>query len=1151
MARGLGRVMERSRLLLAGGVLIAVLLCVGGQAHASVGWSLNVLRQPSVFTAKDEVECEATRNRSFHKCDRLSLVGLNVGDDRSAGPVTVTVSVSRGAIQFGEIKSQSGNGPEEVEREWECSEGAGPGVAVCRFEEAVEPGNYTPGLIVPVTAPSGTETGVEDAHVTIDGGGAAGVAETTIPTPLNLGPPTFGISEFGFTPEAAGGERESHAGGHPWALTTALGVPGIFSPEVSPGSAANSKPYGAVETLRNIGVEVPFGFVGMPRAAAQCTESELAEGSCGADSRVGVVTVGGGQLFGSYPGFTEERGGLASAVYNMVPERGYAAEFAFTFAHKYHVYLYATLVHTASGYRARITAPDVPSAPEATNVWLTLFGEPGALKVNGSESSEAFLSNPTGCAGGSESARAEADSWQEPGRVVEASAVAYPELSGCDVLGFEPKLEFAPSVGGEGVEAGSSQVDSPSAFTGVLKLPLTTGFEQAATPPLKNAVVTLPAGVSINPAAGQGLVGCQAEGPEGINIGSGSIGAWGQDLGDSEATELGAGHPGGNGSRYDDGFFHIAKGHCPAASTIGTAKIVSPLLSEPLEGHLYIAEPKCGGAGQAACSEASATNGELYGAYLEAEAPEAGAIVKIASELHADPHTGQLTVVFTESPQFPVSEVRLNVQGGQRAPLANPQACGAAQTSAALEPWSGGVVPAGWEYPVTGCPASTPFTPGFTAGSTNLTAGSTSPFELTLSRVDGEGDVGGLSAVLPSGMAARLSSVPLCGEAQANAGSCGGESEIGTVAVGVGVGSEPLMVSGRVFLTGPYHGAPFGLSIAVPAVAGPFNLGVEVVRARILINPVTAQATVISDAIPQIRDGVPLRLHSLHVEIDRAGGFVINPTHCSPQAITATATSTGGASAALSVPFAVTGCKGLAFHPSFQASTDGRTSKKGGASLKINIAQAPGQANIKSVDTQLPIQLPARGSTLEKACTEAQFNANPAGCPAGSLVGSATAVTPILSSPLMGPAYLVSHGGAAFPDLEFVLQGANITIILDGKTDIKKGITYSRFETVPDAPVTSFEASLPEGYNSLLADFGSLCKPTTTVTVTKRVTRRVKGHLRHVTIKVKKTVATPLTLPTIMTGQNGVVVKQTTPLKAVNCPKPPKKPHTKAKKKHK
>jgi hypothetical protein len=359
----------------------------------------------------------------------------------------------------------------------------------------------------------------------------------------------------------------------------------------------------------------------------------------------------------------------------------------------------------------------------------------------------------------------------------------------------------------------------------------------------------------------------------------------------------------------------------------------------------------------------------------------------------------------------------------------------------------------------------------------------------------------------------------------------------------------PGQPSNAVFLTTGYKGAPFGLSVVVPAIAGPFNLGTVVVRAKIEIDPSTSALTVTSDPLPQILDGIPIRTRSVNVTIDRPG-FTFNPTSCEPQSVTGMIASTQGASVAVSSRFQAANCANLPFKPAFSASTSGKTSKANGASLVVKVSQKPGEANIHKVDLTLPLVLPARLTTLQKACTEVQFNVNPAGCPAGSVIGTATARTPILNVPLTGPAYLVSHGGAAFPDVEFILQGneqgGNIQIVLDGKTDIKKGITYSRFETVPDAPISSFETVLPQGPHSALAANGNLCANTKSVRVKKRVLVRSKGHTRRVLRTVTRQVPAALLMPTTLVGQNGAQVAQTTKIAVTGCPKAKKAAKKKA-----
>ncbi len=414
---------------------------------------------------------------------------------------------------------------------------------------------------------------------------------------------------------------------------------------------------------------------------------------------------------------------------------------------------------------------------------------------------------------------------------------------------------------------------------------------------------------------------------------------------------------------------------------------------------------------------------------------------------------------------------------------------------------------------------------------------------------------------LPPGLSGILSHVELCGEAQANNGTCGPESLVGETTVSAGVGSDPVSVTGgKVYLTGPYHGAPFGLSVVDPVKAGPFDLEHDtanpnqdpacdciVVRARIEINPITSALTITSNkesegyAIPHLIDGIPVQLKRINFTTSRKE-FQFNPTNCAKMAITGTVESDQGASSLVSVPFQATNCAVLKFSPKFAVSTNAKTSKADGASLTATVSEPAGslgtQANLTKVKVELPKDLPSRLTTLQKACTSKQFEANPAACPSESKIGYAVVHTPLIPVPLEGPAIFVSHGGEAFPSLTMVLQGYGITIDLVGTTFISKsGITSTTFKTVPDQPFSSFELVLPQGPFSALAANGNLCALTTTKTVKKKVTVRVKGRKKTETRKVKEIQAASLSMPTEFVAQNGAVIKQTTLIGVTGCVK--------------
>jgi hypothetical protein len=933
---------------------------------------------------------------------------------------------------------------------------------------------------------------------------------------INAAPAQFGIAGLAFELDGVNGASDALAGDHPYGVTTTIDLNNVL---IESGERAGET--NVAQDAKDVAVELPLGFVGDPLAAERCPEIDLTDSEGTLSSSAYRTTCPSASMVGTMTLVIQGTHFPPRPVYNVVPEHGYPAELGVNAGIGQPIFLYASVVRDASGYRLRVATPGVISSTgdEVEGVRLTVFGDPGV--VNGAGSTAAFVTNPTRCATEPLNVSAYVTSWE--GGSAYKEETAYPELTGCDLL--QGAAAFDPSIA---VEPETTQADTPSGYTVDLKLPQAPdAFGALATPELKDATVMLPAGVSISPSVASGpdaLGACQAVGEEGINIGSDKVAPDGEDEGDLEATEFGEGHPGGNSSPYDDGLWHTAPGHCPQSSRLGEVEVRTPVLAEPLHGHVYLAAPPCGGSGQPECTEKAAEEGKVYGLYVEVAG--SGVIVKLDGSVEAGGYgahsretglqPGQLRTRFEENPQFPLEELKLTFPGGQRAALANPQTCGTATTTSELEPWSApasgpNATPSSL-FVVSGCGDPMPFKPGFDAGTVTQIAGGYSPFVLQLTRQDGEQDLSGLEATLPEGLLAKLAGVPECGEAQANAGTCPEGSQIGTVTATDGAGSEPLVETGKIYLTGPYNNGPYGDVAVIPAVAGPFNLGDVIVRGSLRIDPSTARASIVSDPFPTLVDGVPVRVRSVDVEVNRPG-FTFNPTDCDSQSVTATVTAAQGASAAVSIPFAVTGCARLPFKPSFKVSTRAKTSRVDGASLVVKVAQKAGEANIHRVHLAFPKALPARLATLRGACTEAQFAANPSGCPAGSVIGTGTAVTPILSAPLSGPAYLVSHGGAAYPDVVFVLQGDDLRIDLTGVTDIKKGIAYSTFETVPDAPVSSFEAVLPEGPHAI---FGA------------NLPAKAKGSFCG---------RTP-TIATTLEGQNGGVLSQSTKIKVTgSCPK--------------
>jgi hypothetical protein len=905
------------------------------------------------------------------------------------------------------------------------------------------------------------------------------------------------------------------AGGHPGALSMTFE---FASEEVQ---AHTKKVVVPTRDVKDIAVHLPARLLvnPNPRLFPRCSLTIILGGGrqCPVDTQVGVARL---RWFGAQTSI--------APIVNVTPEKGQSAEFGVETSSRITGLVTGHVVRDGSGYALTGVSNDIPIT-EIVEVELTFWGVPAdpshdpqrgqvcpsascpPTNVPSGVPPAPFLTMPADCTSGPATASVSADSWEEPGRYVTATA-SLPPSTGCEFLQFSPEMEVKPD---------KQLADEPVGLGFNLKVPQVESTTAPVTPQVRNSVVTFPEGLSVSPGIVDGIQACNESGPEGINF-EGPL---------SEEVGL-------------NGELQLAPGRCPNASTVGTARAFSPLLDEPVEGHVYLAKPGCGGPGERACTEQDALDGNLYQLYLElggvGPLADTGVNLKVRGKVEANPATGQLTSVFEDTPQLPFSKLEIKLNGGPRAPLDNPAACGPATTSADLTPWSApGTTPEGFFMPgtpdatpssffdVEGCANPPGLSPGFSSGTVSPQAGSFSSFTMNLSRQDREQFLKGVQVHTPPGLLGMLSSVPLCGEADARSGHCPEASKIGTTRVASGAGSHPFEIGGNVYLTKGYGGAPFGLSIVTNAVAGPFNLGLVVVRAKIAVDSVNSSLTITTDetgpyAIPQIVFGVPLRLKQVTVNIDRPN-FMFNPTNCNAQQITANISGNQQAVANVSSPFAVAGCKSLEFKPKFTVSTSGHTSRAGGASLDAKVTYPPfkagSEANIARVKVDLPKQLPSRLTTLQKACTAATFAANPAGCPAASIVGIVKASTPLLPVGLEGPVYFVSHGGEAFPSLIVVLQGDGVRVDLTGSTFISKaGITSSTFKTVPDVPVNTFEIYLPEGKFSALAANGSLC-------------------------------ASKLAMPTEFVAQNGAVIHESTRVAVTGCKASKARPKAKKKRK--
>ncbi len=964
--------------------------------------------------------------------------------------------------------------------------------------------------------------------------GAFGIGFSLQTTETKVAPASADIPGYGFVNEPY---AFTQASGHPDGLTSTVEFSGA---EGGMGSVA------ATHEPKDVVIDFPPGLLADPQAVPRCSPQQATfDPPCPPDTQVGMFVI--------HASLEGNQLAIVGPIVNLTPAGGQSAVLGLETELGYTPRLLGRVVPTPRGYALSVAANqlalgDTGATPQS--VETTLWGVPAAAIHNpqrglfcitvdankewscnggGASSSQepvAFLTMPSGCSTEPLTATVWADSWEEPQRYAQAQATL-PGMAYCERTSFKPEITVTPE---------TLLADEPVGMNVSIKAPQIEYAGTVSTPPLRGATVTLPQGLSINPSVGDGLQACEPTGPTGIDIPTG-LNAGGDPL---EPGEVGLGE-----QLDSNGESELAPGRCPAALTIGTAQASTPLLEHQIEGRVYLAAPGCGGRGQHACSEQDALDGNLYRLYVELGTNtehDEGVLIKLEARVQVNPATGQLTVRLSETPQLPLSELSIHLFGGPGALLANPATCGPASTSSELEPWSAPYTPDAEPssyYDVTGCVNPPALNPGFIAGSVNASAGSFSPFTLSVTRGDREQFLSGIQLHAPAGLSAMLSSVPLCEESQANSGECPEASRIGSSLVAVGSGSQPLRMPGAMYLTGPYEGAPFGLSIITDAVAGPLDLGPVVIRAQINIDPQTAALTITSDPLPQIVLGVPLRIQSVTLNIDRPD-FIVNPTNCQAQQITATITGAQGASADPSDRFALADCDSLAFKPELTASTSARTSFADGASLELKLAfphvARGAEANLAQIKIELPKHLPSRLTTLQSACPDTTFNANPAACPKTSVVGSATAQTPTLSEQLNGPVYFVSHGHAAFPSPVVVLQGGGVRLNLRGSTVIDKAGTASvAFNAIPDVPIDSLELNLPQGPHSVLSANTSLCALSKTVTALRDVTQHEHGRTVHRAVKVRERAPASLPMPTELIAQNGAIVHQTTKVEVVGC----------------
>jgi hypothetical protein len=1027
---------------------------------------------------------------------QVLLVISNLGDQPVNGagePVIFTDKLPSGLV------ATAISGPVKNHTQVECS----PSTLQCSFKGVLYPyEELTITLSVEVKAPGG----VLRDEASVRGGGAPG-SSRSLEVPVSSEPASFGVAGYELFPSNEDGTPATQAGEHPFQLTTTLLL----------NQTTARQP---VALPKDLSFRLPPGLVGNPTAATQCTMSDffaLVEETnlCAASSVLGVATV-----IANEPKYVHVFPRTVP-VFNLVPAQGEPARFGFEVLGKVPIVI-DTSVRSGKDYSVIATVNDATETAGLLFSQVTLWGVPADPRHNNARGWECvaggyfqnqvgkscpstanlvehpFLRSPTSCASNPETepvvSSTKADSWTSPGTLLGAEYAWMNEeegrllgFAGCDKLSFSPSIDVAPE---------QHSASTPTGLEVEVTVPQQSTLEagKLAEADVRDTTVTLPEGVELSPSAANGLEGCS----------EGQIGFTG--FNQAAQTEE----------------FDTTRAGCPDGSKVGTVRIKTPLLSHELEGWVYLASPAPNGSSEPGRNPFDS----LVALYLVAEDPVSGVLVKLAGEGQVDEGTLVISTTFKNAPQVPFEELALNLFGGPRASVSTPPLCGSYPTSAAFTPWSGpelvSLLSPAQDFAISSgvgsssCPSGLGFSPRFTAYSQNTQAGAFTGFTLELSRPDGDQALSAVSMHLPPGIAALLSSVELCPEAQAAVSACPAGSEVGEAIAVAGLGTEPYVQrGGRVYITAPYGDAPFGLEIVTPAKAGPFDLGYVTVRSKLYIDQNNASVTIVSDPLPTQIRGIPLQLKRVIVNVNRAG-FEFNPTSCDLMSIEGTITGAEHGTATVSSPFKAENCASLPFSPQLTASAVGRGSKAEGTTFAVTVrsggvsAGGVAQAGIAKVALQLPKQLSSRLPTLQKACTDAVFNVNPASCGEGSVIGYATIHTPVLKNPLTGPAYLVSHGGAAFPDLEFVLQGEGIKLVLDGKTDIKGELTYSRFESTPDAPFTLFETALPAGPHGVLtpnvaeSKHFSLCGET-------------------------------LTMPTTMIGQNGMRIEQETKVAITGC----------------
>jgi len=963
----------------------------------------------------------------------IVMLVSSVGAEPSSGMITAHLGPLPAGIVTG--------GPAEG-GEWNCPGGAGESEVTCTTNQVMKVFHQSPHSIsVPVEVEAGAAP-ISSAVVELSGGGSAPNIYQ-LPIVVSRQPAPFGVAASWAGSYEADGSPSLQAGGHPFtsAADIMLNTRRTAAGEITPSGDS-----------KNVAVDLPPGFTGNPLAGKRCPQSVLIKPEPGSSELCKEeMTVGN---LDPYIGALKEGFDVSSGLYNDMPPKGYAAEFSTRLLIP--MQSVVASVNSEEDFGIRLTGPNNANYDKIFGVYTAFEGVPKF--GNG----QALLSNPTNCAESREKApvvHVKAASYQEPDHFAELT-IDQPVLEGCDKLKFEAE---DPETG-EGQVAfsfdpTSTQGSSPVGAEAHLHIdnPGLTNPNELATPQLKRSVIHLPAGLSLNPSQANGLAAC---------------------------SESQIGYRGNNFPMPTPIRFTEAQPTCPDASKLGTAEIKTPLLDNPLAGEIFLA------------AQEANPFGSLLAVYLVVNDPYTGVLIKLPGEIQPDPQTGRLTAVFDNAPQLPFEDLILKFRGGgPRSEFATSEVCGHFPTEGEWTPWSApeSGPPAKTEasFDVTqGCSPSAsarPFHPSFEAGTTNPAAGAYSPLVVKINRADGEQELSRFDFTMPPGFSGKLKGIPYCTEAQIQAAeastgkaeqanpSCPAASRLGSIDAGAGVGSQPLHVAGNLYLAGPYKGAPLSAVAITPALAGPYDLGDVVVRTPLYLDPETAQLTAKSDPIPTILRGIPLKIRSVAVSIDRPG-FSLNPTSCEAMSVRAALTGTNGATASPSNRFQVGGCENLKFGPKLQARLKGGTKRGDHPAFTATLTYPVGPyANLRQIAVTLPHSEFLENAHIGTVCTRVQFAAE--ACPAASIYGKVTAQTPLLDQPLTGNVYLRSSSNK-LPDMVLDLKGPPsqpIEVVLDGRIDSIRGGIRSTFESVPDAPVSRVALNMFGGKKGLLVNSRNLC----------------------------------------------------------------------------